>query len=1153
MNDSDRRHAVNSKGHVTSADVAQRVPGKRSRVEELYGADVHRASAGTAEVGTGGGRDRRLLEVMSPPAPNPGEVFEQATRGAPSPLPHRGEMEAVFGVDFSSVQAYLGRSAEMERLGARGAAIGERVAFGPSAPDRGLVAHELAHVVQDRRSGGPWGGGEAASRPGDPAEREASAIAAEVEQVLADGDGRGAAGTARLADRIQASTAGGERADHETEGDHARGDDASAGAATTGAAHDVPEAGADITHAGGANAGGANAGADAADAAKADAAKADAAKADAAKVDFVVGPAANKTRPAPSPAATNRSSVGADATTPSRAPGVEAMRVLDGLKPSNLTKVVREVDRSLISGTVAARSALIASAPTTPPAATMHDAAPAGAGSIAGAKGAGTPTSAVVVSAAPAGAPAVPAVPAAPAVTAAPVVTAATAALAPAAAVARGSAAGPASPAAPAAPVAPARRPTPPPTAGKVSAGPRPRVDLSAEASPLRVDRKRGAAARVLEDETAGAHLAATTAPPVRQLVPPAAPRAAPPPIAAAEVAVDEPRFLAEIPPAQRPAVEAAVAPAIAKRVANVQARVETACQRTEAEAVQLDTQHHAEQARLRAQAADARMHGDAQVAQAREASQVDTTRVQDQRQRAIDDHHARTQAQVATVVDTGEHEVDMSLGHTESDASNRLSSAQAQARAMIAAAHDRAAAARASAASASVMRDATGSPSLQDGDPGNGIVENAELDADALLAQVMCLIQDMLTAAQEENSERVVALRQQIADLLAASDIDIDTLIDRALIDLPVIARYYKAQIDQLMASVDTFVGRIDFGLDHDKDAYIVQQTRLLEASLAEHQGMLSDITQLSRYTSVDDLAADFGLHFDHDTAGDWRSTDKQVAALGAVLTERAFRDSAPDDRFEGVGFGDVFQDIMGPIVMNSVGGGDGAETNLVDPDDNVAEAHYQIDWFRNVTGRERTDGEIDIALGLDPHNLTNSLLHNVIHEFGHVFDNRAHQHGRVDTYAAERTGAIPEDAAMRDAMQFGQHTTEMGFLDADQSHEEFGDLFLNFVTGGFKNDDAGRQVSRWFESQLYGDTSETSIPQDDWGWVDLAGDHGPDSQWGTYEDRYFLAKRGEDYLEFVANYFGITVQELRDANPDGLQRGTWINIPGADRRIAR
>jgi hypothetical protein len=300
------------------------------------------------------------------------------------------------------------------------------------------------------------------------------------------------------------------------------------------------------------------------------------------------------------------------------------------------------------------------------------------------------------------------------------------------------------------------------------------------------------------------------------------------------------------------------VAPAIANRVTDVQARIEAARQRTEAEAAQLDMQHHAEQARLHAQAVDARTHGDAQVAQAREAWQVDTTRVQDQRQRAIDDHHARTQAQIAAVVDTGEHEVDASLGHTEGDASNRLSSAQAQARAMIAAAHDRAATARASAASALVMRDATGSPSLQDGDPGDGIVESAELDADALLAQVMGLIQDMLTAAQEENSERVVALRAQIADLLAANHIDLDALIDQAMVEMPVIARYYKAQIDPLMASVDSLVRHIDFGLDHDKDAYIVQQTRLLEASLAEQQGMLSDITQLSRYTSADDLAAD-------------------------------------------------------------------------------------------------------------------------------------------------------------------------------------------------------------------------------------------------------------------------------------------------------
>ncbi|MBC7978180.1 MAG: hypothetical protein H7138_24615, partial [Myxococcales bacterium] len=457
-------------------------------------------------------------------------------------------------------------------------------------------------------------------------------------------------------------------------------------------------------------------------------------------------------------------------------------------------------------------------------------------------------------------------------------------------------------------------------------------------------------------------------------------------------------------------------------------------------------------------------------------------------------------------------------------------------------------------AQTASTSHETSGATSnVQNGDAGGDLVGAAERDADALLAEVMGLIQDMLTAAQAENSSQVVALRQQIADLLAASELDMDTLIDEAMAEMPMIAAYYKAQIDDVMAMIDRQVGRIDFGLDHDKDVWIDRETAALASSLAEHQGMLSDITQIARYTSVDQLAADFGITFANDTAAGWSSSDKQVAALGGVLTERAFRDAAPAGMFDNVGFGGAFQDIMGPITMNSVGaagGSYGAQTQPLAGEDGTVQSS-QIDFYRNVTA-ERSGGNIAVALGLDPARLDDSLLHNIIHELGHVLDNRSHQHGRIDTNAAERSGAIPSNGDMRDVMQYGQHTPD-DWDDGTKSYEEFPDLFLNFVAGGFTRDAGGTQAKNWFADQLYGDASQSSIPQDDWGWADLGRDRGPGTEWATYEGRYFLARDGEDYLADVATYFGITTEELLAANDGELKRGTWINIPGADRRLTR
>lgn len=66
------------------------------------------------------------------------------------PLPHRASFEAAFGRSFAKVRCHIGpRSQAMgAKLGFGGVARGWDVAFAEEAPDASLVAHELAHVVQ---------------------------------------------------------------------------------------------------------------------------------------------------------------------------------------------------------------------------------------------------------------------------------------------------------------------------------------------------------------------------------------------------------------------------------------------------------------------------------------------------------------------------------------------------------------------------------------------------------------------------------------------------------------------------------------------------------------------------------------------------------------------------------------------------------------------------------------------------------------------------------------------------------------------------------------------------------------------------------------------------------------------------------------------
>lgn len=140
---------------------------REAEVNEEYGTPVGSAGWPGRRSLTGG------LSRMEAPA-----AMDAASRGAPTAIPFRPEMEAAFGEDFGGVRAFLGRSAPMAAMDANAAARGEDVAFGTDSPDRRLVAHELTHVVQTRRHGSAAVQASAAvSGPLDAAEQEADEVA----------------------------------------------------------------------------------------------------------------------------------------------------------------------------------------------------------------------------------------------------------------------------------------------------------------------------------------------------------------------------------------------------------------------------------------------------------------------------------------------------------------------------------------------------------------------------------------------------------------------------------------------------------------------------------------------------------------------------------------------------------------------------------------------------------------------------------------------------------------------------------------------------------------------------------------------------------------------------------------------------------------
>lgn len=148
------------------------------------------ASAGAAAVQrkalAGLGYDAQVQMLAPSPDGGPrGDVQTQAAEGLKGggvALPHLDRIQKSFGGhDVSSVQAHQGPEARQAArgMGAQAYATGDKVALGDGAKDLHTVAHEAAHVVQQRQGVSVSGG---VGQVGDRYEQHADAVADAVVQ-----------------------------------------------------------------------------------------------------------------------------------------------------------------------------------------------------------------------------------------------------------------------------------------------------------------------------------------------------------------------------------------------------------------------------------------------------------------------------------------------------------------------------------------------------------------------------------------------------------------------------------------------------------------------------------------------------------------------------------------------------------------------------------------------------------------------------------------------------------------------------------------------------------------------------------------------------------------------------------------------------------
>jgi hypothetical protein len=130
------------------------------------------------------------------------EIAAEGVRGSGQPLPYLQHIQKAFGQhDVSAVRSFTGDEASVasRRIGAEAYTMGPRVAFRDANPSLHTVAHEAAHVIQ-QRAGVQLKGG--VGQQGDVYERHADAVADAVvsgrsaEPLLSQGPGAAPQSTA---------------------------------------------------------------------------------------------------------------------------------------------------------------------------------------------------------------------------------------------------------------------------------------------------------------------------------------------------------------------------------------------------------------------------------------------------------------------------------------------------------------------------------------------------------------------------------------------------------------------------------------------------------------------------------------------------------------------------------------------------------------------------------------------------------------------------------------------------------------------------------------------------------------------------------------------------------------------------------------------
>ncbi|QDI70016.1 hypothetical protein CD934_15885 [Streptomyces calvus] len=160
-------------------------PGSAAVPPPLTADALRAAQHGAGNAAVTGMIARRARATPAPEQPDPGvhEVLRSA--GKPLAEPVRQEMEARLGADFSDVRLHTGATARRSAagIGARAYTSGSHIVIGDGGGDKHTLAHELTHVIQQRRGpvlGTDNGSGLSISNPSDRFEHEAEANARRV-------------------------------------------------------------------------------------------------------------------------------------------------------------------------------------------------------------------------------------------------------------------------------------------------------------------------------------------------------------------------------------------------------------------------------------------------------------------------------------------------------------------------------------------------------------------------------------------------------------------------------------------------------------------------------------------------------------------------------------------------------------------------------------------------------------------------------------------------------------------------------------------------------------------------------------------------------------------------------------------------------------